>query len=68
MGDGGRLMSESERAALKALMRGVAVLLRIESWRLFGRFELRDNRDWMMEQARMLKRESTALFKEATNL
>lgn len=57
-------MNNAERRALEALMRGVAVLLRIASWQLQGKFDgpsgIAQKRKW----AEVMKREASDLFRE----
>ncbi len=61
-------MSGPDRAAMRALMRGVATLMRFESWRMLGKFDGLDGPREMWKWARVLKDEATALFEEARRI
>ena len=62
-------MSESERTALKALMRGVSILMRYLSWQMLGKFDApkigaQDKRYW----GKVLKNEASELFEESRKI
>lgn len=68
--NGPKAMNDAERAAMKALMRGVAILMRFASWQMLGKFDQR--RDGGPERRRkwalVLKDEASAIFWEAGRL
>lgn len=61
-------MNAAELQAMKALMRGLAILLRLASWQLLGKFDKSSGAKERYRWGRFVKLEANDLFKEASKI